>query len=308
MTLDGEPVALHPPRQGPGRRRRRSRPTSATSSPSTTPAPPSRRPRRRRAATSPPPASRSPTPARTWTMQEPYGAYTWYAVNDQPSDKALYDFTVTCPRRGPGSPTARSPSRDRRGRRRPRRGTSPSRRRRTSSRSRSATTRTTDDDSPAAYRSPTGPRAATGAPARRPPERRGRRVDLAGGAARRLPLRHPRHRGRRLRERHGDPDHGHARRHRLHDRRRQVVAHELAHQWYGDQVTPDRLARRVDERGHGDVPPVDCGRPSTTVRPLRRARWTPPAPSTSSCATTTARPRPTTRASSAARTSTTGRR
>ncbi len=29
-----------------------------------------------------------------WTMQEPYGAYTWYAVNDQPSDKALYDFTV----------------------------------------------------------------------------------------------------------------------------------------------------------------------------------------------------------------------
>ena len=29
-----------------------------------------------------------------WTMQEPYGAFTWYAVNDQPSDKALYDFTV----------------------------------------------------------------------------------------------------------------------------------------------------------------------------------------------------------------------
>ena len=28
----------------------------------------------------------------TWTMQEPYGAFTWYAVNDQPSDKALYDF------------------------------------------------------------------------------------------------------------------------------------------------------------------------------------------------------------------------
>lgn len=29
-----------------------------------------------------------------WTMQEPYGAYSWYAVNDQPSDKALYDFTL----------------------------------------------------------------------------------------------------------------------------------------------------------------------------------------------------------------------
>jgi aminopeptidase N len=29
-----------------------------------------------------------------WTMQEPFGAYTWYAVNDQPADKALYDFTL----------------------------------------------------------------------------------------------------------------------------------------------------------------------------------------------------------------------
>ena len=28
-----------------------------------------------------------------WTMQEPYGAFTWYPVNDQPSDKALYDIT-----------------------------------------------------------------------------------------------------------------------------------------------------------------------------------------------------------------------
>ena len=27
-------------------------------------------------------------------MQEPFGAYTWYAVNDQPSDKAFYDFTL----------------------------------------------------------------------------------------------------------------------------------------------------------------------------------------------------------------------
>ena len=34
---------------------------------------------------------------RTWTMQEPYGAYTWYAVNDQPSDKAFYDFTLSAP-------------------------------------------------------------------------------------------------------------------------------------------------------------------------------------------------------------------
>jgi aminopeptidase N len=32
-----------------------------------------------------------------WTMQEPYGAYTWYPANDQPSDKALYDIGVTAP-------------------------------------------------------------------------------------------------------------------------------------------------------------------------------------------------------------------
>ena len=30
-------------------------------------------------------------------MQEPYGAFTWYPVNDQPSDKALYDISVTAP-------------------------------------------------------------------------------------------------------------------------------------------------------------------------------------------------------------------
>lgn len=32
-----------------------------------------------------------------WTMQEPYGASTWYPANDQPSDKALYDIAVTVP-------------------------------------------------------------------------------------------------------------------------------------------------------------------------------------------------------------------
>jgi aminopeptidase N len=32
-----------------------------------------------------------------WTMQEPFGAFTWYAVNDQPADKALYDFTLRVP-------------------------------------------------------------------------------------------------------------------------------------------------------------------------------------------------------------------
>jgi aminopeptidase N len=32
-----------------------------------------------------------------WTMQEPYGAYSWYAVEDQPSDKAFYDFRIDAP-------------------------------------------------------------------------------------------------------------------------------------------------------------------------------------------------------------------
>jgi aminopeptidase N len=32
-----------------------------------------------------------------WTMQEPYGAYSWYAVDDHPSDKAFYDFTIDAP-------------------------------------------------------------------------------------------------------------------------------------------------------------------------------------------------------------------
>ncbi len=35
--------------------------------------------------------------SEVWTTQEPYGAHTWYAVNDQPADKALYDFTLTVP-------------------------------------------------------------------------------------------------------------------------------------------------------------------------------------------------------------------
>lgn len=32
-----------------------------------------------------------------WTMQEPYGASTWYPSNDIPSDKAMYDIAVTAP-------------------------------------------------------------------------------------------------------------------------------------------------------------------------------------------------------------------
>ena len=37
-----------------------------------------------------------------WTMQEPYGAYSWYPVNDQPSDKAFYDVRISVPKRWVG--------------------------------------------------------------------------------------------------------------------------------------------------------------------------------------------------------------
>ena len=66
-------------------------------------------------------------------MQEPYGAYTWYAVNDQPSDKALYSFTITAPAPWVGVANGELVSRTHRGRRRPSpAGGSTSRRRRTS--------------------------------------------------------------------------------------------------------------------------------------------------------------------------------
>lgn len=34
-----------------------------------------------------------------WAMQEPFGAFTWYPVNDHPSDKAFYDTRISVPRR-----------------------------------------------------------------------------------------------------------------------------------------------------------------------------------------------------------------
>jgi aminopeptidase N len=45
------------------------------------------------------------------TMQEPYGAYTWYPVNDQPADKALYDVTIDVPRKWVGVSNGRMVSR-----------------------------------------------------------------------------------------------------------------------------------------------------------------------------------------------------
>ncbi|WP_344088106.1 M1 family metallopeptidase [Luedemannella helvata] len=33
-----------------------------------------------------------------WSIQQPVGAFTWYPVNDHPSDEALYDIAVTVPK------------------------------------------------------------------------------------------------------------------------------------------------------------------------------------------------------------------
>jgi hypothetical protein len=48
-----------------------------------------------------------------YSIQEPYGALTWYPVNDHPSDEALYDIALTVPRgwAGVSSGVLRSTSR-----------------------------------------------------------------------------------------------------------------------------------------------------------------------------------------------------
>lgn len=49
---------------------------------------------------------------RTWTMQKPYGAYTWYPVNDHPSDKALYTVRLDVPDKFVGVSNGRMDSRE----------------------------------------------------------------------------------------------------------------------------------------------------------------------------------------------------
>jgi aminopeptidase N len=46
-----------------------------------------------------------------WTMQQPFGAFTWYPVNDHPSDKAMYDVRVSAPGRWVGVSNGRLASR-----------------------------------------------------------------------------------------------------------------------------------------------------------------------------------------------------
>jgi aminopeptidase N len=72
------------------------------------------------------PSTRGDTDDLGWTtlpdgqvraMQEPYGAFTWFPVNDQPSDKAFYDIIVNAPAGWTGVSNGRLTSTSRVGRR-----------------------------------------------------------------------------------------------------------------------------------------------------------------------------------------------
>ena len=142
----------------------RSPPTAGTPSWSPTAAPRVRSPSRPPAPTSQTAGWTTTKRGEVWTMQEPFGAFTWYPVNDHPSDKAFYDVRISAPRgmvgifNGRLDPAARSctvaPSRG---------GTWPARPRRTSRRSPSATTSATATAARTGCRSPTGCPAATSA-------------------------------------------------------------------------------------------------------------------------------------------------
>ncbi len=149
-----------------------------------------------------------------WTMQEPFGAYTWYPVNDQPADKALYDITVHAPAPWTGIANGRL-----------------------------VDLTTTDDVTTTSWQltepassylltlavgdyvhssntTSSGLRVDYWTPrgmvqgARRAAGRRGVRR-LGREQARPLPVRHPGHGRHRVEQRHGDPDHGHAGQHRV---------------------------------------------------------------------------------------------
>lgn len=99
-TVDGHPVAFHhrrnrlvieePVRKGVRHRLR----IEYAGSPASLPAPSQRGDLTR--------VGFSHAGGTAWTMQEPFGASTWYAANDQPGDKARYDVTLHVPRRWRG--------------------------------------------------------------------------------------------------------------------------------------------------------------------------------------------------------------
>ncbi|UMG94540.1 hypothetical protein [Nocardioides sp. TF02-7] len=192
-----------------------------------------------------------------WTLQEPYGAFTWYAVNDQPADKALYDFTLTVP--APWTGIANGELTD----------TTEAGGLRTTTwhlaepASSYLVTVAFGDYTPTRSRSASGVPVTIWGPTDEP-----HALGETGYAAEAIDwleeylgpypfdtFRDPR---LRRRERHGDPDHGHPRRHRVHD----VAAGRGARArapLVRRHRQPGGLERRLDERGHDDVPPGHVG-------------------------------------------------
>ena len=221
-------------------------------------------------------------------MQEPYGAYTWYPVNDQPADKAFYDIRIDAPGPWVGVSNGRLLSRVTRAGRTVTswRLTHPA-----------ASYLVTVAIGPYREHTDTGPHGLPISYWVRPrdaavlPILRGAPAAIGWLEARLGPLPSdrmgfvvvPQASGMETQDmitlgirnmRHDDG---------------QTIVHELAHQWYGDALTPVGLARRVDERGDGDLPAAGVGGrrtgsvPGPSSSPGRRA-------STGSCARSTGLP------------------
>ena len=173
-----------------------------------------------------------------WTMQEPYGAYSWYAVNDQPSDKAFYDLTIDAPKAMVGVANGSLVSR-----------------------------RTVGDRTVTHWHLPepaasylitiaighytetqdTGPHGlpiSYWTPSDRPGLVNGLRYTprgdrLPGGQGRALPVPDARGPGGARRAARWRPSRWSRSGCGSYNLSRDVLVHELAHQWYGDEVTPD---------------------------------------------------------------------
>ena len=232
-----------------------------------------------------------------WTMQEPFGAYTWYPVNDQPSDKALYDVTIHAPMPWTGISNGHLTELTDDGE------TTTSSWQLTEPASSYLVTLAIGDYDHSATTTAGGLRVDHWTP--RGKARVAERVQTAAASVDWIEGKLGPYPFDSLglvvtdsHERDGDPDDGHARQQRL----RPLAAGDRARARPPVVRRPGvagRLERRLAQRGHDDADAVDVrGRARHPPAARRRSRTR--APPTRACATTTARPGRTTRSSSAA--------